>query len=156
MSGTKKKKEKNDSFLSTREAAEISGFSSRHIQNLITRGDMSATRGHDGRYLIEKSEFYRVFPDAHEQRMVPHDNEIIEKYSENVLLEAENKFLKEMLAEKDRRITEKDAQNEFLHKQLEVAATEKAMLLETIGSNQKMLEYSSNVKKKRFLGLFKF
>lgn len=156
MIGTKKKKDKNDSFLSTREAAEISGFSSRHIQNLITRGNMSATRSHDGRYLIEKSEFYRVFPDAHEQRMVPRDNEIIEKYSENVLLESENKFLKEMLAEKDRRITEKDAQNEFLHKQLEMAATEKAMLLETIVSNQKMLEYSSNVKKKRFLGLFKF
>ena len=45
--------------------------------------------------------------------MVPRDNEIIEKYSENVLLESENKFFKEMLAEKDRRITEKDAQNEF-------------------------------------------
>ena len=38
MMGTKKKKDKNDSFLSTREAAEISGFSSRHIKNLITRG----------------------------------------------------------------------------------------------------------------------
>ena len=34
------------------------------------------------------------------KRMVPRDNEIIEKYSENVLLESENKFLKEMLAEK--------------------------------------------------------
>lgn len=156
MIGTKKKKDKNDSFLSTREAAEISGFSSRHIQNLITRGNMSATRSHDGRYLIDKSEFYRVFPDAHEQRMMPHDNEIIEKYSENVLLESENKFLKEMLAEKDRRITEKDAQNEFLHKQLEMAAIEKTMLLETIGSNQKMIEHTSNVKKRRFLGLFKF
>lgn len=155
MSATKKKKEKNGSFLSTRDAAEISGFSSRHIQNLITRGNMSATRSHDGRYLIDKSEFYRVFPDAHKQRMVPHNNEVIEKYSENVLLEVENKFLKEMLAEKDRRITEKDAQNEFLHKQLEMVATEKTMLLETI-RNQKMLEHTNNVKKRRFLGLFKF
>ena len=145
----------NDLFLSTREAAEMSGFSSRHIQNLITRGNMSATRSHDGRYLIDKYEFCRVFPDAHEQRMVPYDNEIIEKYSESVLLESENKFLKEMLAEKDRRITEEDAQNEFLHKQLEMVAIEKTMLLETIVSNQKMIEHISNVKKRRFLGLFK-
>lgn len=41
--------------------------------------------------------------------------------------------LKEMLAEKT-------TQNEFLHKQLETAAVEKAML-ETFSSNQKLLEY---------------
>lgn len=158
MSGTKMKKGKNDSFLSTREAAEQSGFSPRHIQNLITRGNISATRSNDGRYLIDKSEFYRVFPDAHEQRIVPHDSEIIEKNSENILLEVENKYLKELLVEKDRRIIEKDTQNEFLHKQLELAATEKAMLLETLGNNQKLLEHSrekaEKTKRKKIFGIF--
>ncbi len=146
---------KNDTLLSTREAAEISGFSSRHIQNLITRGNISAIRSDDGRYLIDKSEFYRVFPDTHTQRTIPHNDAHIENSSAHILIEAENKYLKEMLAEKDRRIAEKDTQNEFLHKQLETATAEKKMLIETLSSNQKLLEHGSNkAKRKKIFGMF--
>jgi hypothetical protein len=60
----------------------------------------------------------------------------------------EIQHLKEMLAEKNR-------QNEFLHKQLETATTEKTMLLETLSSNQKLFEHHNGKrKKKRFLGIF--
>lgn len=132
------------SSLSTRIAAEIAGCSARHIQSMIKKGKLSASRDDGGNYLIDKSEFYRIFPDAHTKRTVTNDNE----QSSRTSLEVEVKYLKEMLAEKAK-------QNEFLHKQLEAANTEKTVLLETLTSNQKLLEHTSQKKKRtKFLGLF--
>lgn len=134
--------EKN-SLLSTREAAEIAGYSARHIQGMIKKGKLSATRDDGGNYLIEKSEFYRVFPDAHNKRSGANNSD----ESSRIVLEKEVQHLKEMLAEKSK-------QNEFLHKQLETATIEKTILLETLNSNQKLLEHSNKGKRKRFLGIF--
>lgn len=58
----------------------------------------------------------------------------------------EIQHLKEML-------TEKNKQNEFLHKQLEAINTEKILLIETLVSNQKLFKRTSN-KRKKFLGVF--
>lgn len=132
------------SSLSTRIAAEIAGCSARHIQSLIKKGKLSATRDDGRNYLIDKSEFYRVFPDAHTKRTATHTDE----QGSRTALEVEVKYLKEMLAEKAK-------QNEFLHKQLEAANTEKSALIETLTSNQKLLEHTSQKKKrKKFLGMF--
>lgn len=133
----------NNSSISTREAAEIAGFSPRHIQGMVKKGKLSATRDDGGNYLIDKAEFYRVFPDAHTKRSQANDD----NDSSRIVLEEEVKHLQAMLAEKGK-------QNEFLHKQLETATVEKAMLLETLNSNQKLLEHSNKNKRKRFLGLF--
>ncbi|MGC1181380.1 hypothetical protein [Legionella sp.] len=131
-----------NSLLGTRIAAEIAGCSARHIQSLIKKGKLSASRDDGGNYLIDKSEFYRVFPDAHTKRTVTHTDE----QDSRTALEVEVKYLKEMLAEKAK-------QNEFLHKQLEAANTEKSALIETLTSNQKLLEHSSKGKRKKFLGV---
>lgn len=134
----------NSSLLSTREAAEISGFSARHIQNIIKKGKLSATRDEGGNYLIDKSEFYRVFPDTHNKGNTENGDED----STRTVLEIKIQHLKEMLAEKNK-------QNEFLQRQLETASAEKTMLLETLSSNQKLLEYKSGkIRKKKFLGIF--
>lgn len=131
------------SSLSAREAAEISGFSTRHIQGIIKKGKLSATRDWSGNYQINKAEFYRVFPHAHNKRIDANNNE----QSSRTALEMEIQYLKNMLAEKSK-------QNEFLYKQLETASIEKTVLLETLTSNQKLLECSSNRKRKKFFGLF--
>jgi len=133
----------NNSSISTREAAEIAGFSARHIQGMIKKGKLSASRDEGGNYLIDKSEFYRVFPDAHTKRSLANNDDD----STRIVLEIEVQHLKEMLAEKSK-------QNEFLHKQLETATAEKTILLETLSSNQKLLEHSSKGKRKKFLGIF--
>lgn len=133
----------NNSSISTREAAEITGFSPRHIQGMVKKGKLSATRDDGGNYLIDKAEFYRVFPDAHTKRSQANDD----GGSSRIVLEIEVQHLKEMLAEKSR-------QNEFLHKQLETATIEKTMLLETLSSNQKLLEHSEKGKRKRLFGIF--
>jgi len=132
----------NNSSISTREAAEIAGFSARHIQGMIKKGKLSASRDEGGNYLIDKSEFYRVFPDAHSKRSHANNDDD----STRTVLEMEVRHLKEMLAEKNK-------QNEFLHKQLETATVEKTMLLETLNSNQKLLEHSNKGKRKKFLGI---
>ncbi|KTD01579.1 helix-turn-helix domain-containing protein [Legionella feeleii] len=132
------------SSLSTRMAAEIAGCSARHIQSLIKKGKLSASRDDGGNYLIDKSEFYRVFPDAHTKRTVANHGE----QSSRNALEVEVKYLKEMLAEKAK-------QNEFLHKQLEAASTEKSALIETLASNQRLLEHTDQKKKrKKLFGVF--
>ena len=133
----------NNSSISTREAAEIAGFSARHIQGMIKKGKLSASRDEGGNYLIDKSEFYRVFPDAHTKRSLTNNDDD----STRIVLEIEVQHLKEMLAEKSK-------QNEFLHKQLETATAEKTILLETLSSNQKLLEHSNKGKRKKFLGIF--
>lgn len=125
------------SLLSTREAADIAGFSARHIQNLIKKGKLSATRDDAGNYLIEKSEFYRVFPDAHTKRTATNNDD----NTSRTILEIEIQHLKEMLIEKNK-------QNEFLKSQLETASAERTMLIETINS-QKLIEHSK--RKKKFL-----
>lgn len=130
--------EKN-SFMSTREAAKEAGYSPMQLQNYITSGKLSATRGSDGKYLIDRSEFYRVFPDAYKQKSQENTKEI----SEEIFLN-EIKYLKEM--------------NNFLHKQLETAEKEKNYLLETLKSSQKLLEYGSGqtrkAKRKKIFWIF--
>ena len=136
----------HNSSISTREAAEISGFSPRHIQGMVKKGKLSAKRDDGGNYLIDKAEFYRVFPDAHvsEQARTHAHNDGV---SSRTVIEGEVRHLQAMLDEKNK-------QNEFLHKQLETATIERTMLLETLSSNQKLLEYSNKNKRKRLFGIF--
>lgn len=137
----------NNSSVTTKEAAEASGFSTRHIQKLITSGKLSATRDGGKNYLINKAEFYRVFPAAHinEQTRTHAYND---GNSSRTDLEIEVRHLQAMLAEKDK-------QNEFLHQQLDAATIEKAALLESLKNNQKLLEHQDiKRKKRRFFGLF--
>ena len=49
--------------MSTKEASEIAGCSIRKIQKMVKSGTISSYRGEGGKYLIDKSDFYRVFPD---------------------------------------------------------------------------------------------
>lgn len=141
----------SNSSISTREAAEISGFSARHIQGMVKKGRLSATRDDSGNYLIDKSEFYRVFPDAHTKRSDANNN----SNSSRIVLEAEVSHLQAMLAEKDKQNGLLNKQNEFMSQQLEAATIEKAALLNTLNSNQKLLEHQkTKSNKRRFFGLF--
>lgn len=127
---------RNNSSVTTRMASQITGYSSRHIQNFIKSGKLSATKDVSGNYLIDKAELYRVFPECHAEKSCEKTKEISQE-----ILESEIKHLKEM--------------NNFLNKQLEISTNERSLLLETLSSNQKLLEYNRvNIKRKKFLGIF--
>ena len=141
----------NKSHLMAREAAEQSGKSHRQIQRLIKNGTLSATRDQSGNYLIEKSEFYRVFPDAFNTR---HDATYVIKESQQCR-DNEISHLEAMLSEKTRHNEFLQKQLEFIGSQLESATLEKTRLLDTIGNQQKLIEHQSSKKaRKKLFGLF--
>lgn len=131
--------------ISTREAALELGVSSRQIQKLIKNGKLSAERNESGNYLIEKSEFYRIFPEAFKVRSDANNDE----QNTRTVRDHEIKYLETLLTEKTR-------QNEFLQKQLESATLEKTRLLDTINNQQKLIEHQSGkmVSRKKLFGLF--
>ena len=132
-----------NSRISTKEAAKEVGVTPRTLQNYITSGKLSAVRDGSGNYQIDKAEFYRIFPGAQKEKR----QEKIKGNSHEVL-EAENKHLKEMVDFLNKRLESSEAK--------EVAAiTERASLLATITSAQKLLEHqASKSTRKKFLGIF--
>lgn len=141
----KRKMSDNIAYLTTKEAAELSGFTIRHIQNMVKNGIMSATKDEKGNYVIQKCEFYRCFPEAHNKGNEAKEEEPFAR----MVLETEIKYLREI-------VDEKNKQNEFLHNQLELATTEKSLILQTLSSNTKLLVHKSETislmnKKKKFL-----
>lgn len=135
------------SWLTPKQAGKLSGYTGRHITNLIIKGRLSATK-EDGKYYIDKSEFFRVFPDAHLKEQ--HGNSA-EKAEEKARIEMENNLLREMSSQKDKEI-------EFLRNQVENVAIEKSKMLEAIVNQTRILEYQktndSQVKKTGWKNLF--
>lgn len=132
--------ENNSSQLTARQAAEEIGFSTRYIQGLIKRGKMSATRDELGNYLIDRAEFYRVFPNAfkveQERTGANYDDSI-----SRAVLENEVKNLKDLISEKEKH-------NQYLKEQLDKLNEKEVLILETLNSNQRLLEHQSAPAKK--------
>ncbi len=118
------------SWLTPKQAAGLVGYTARHIQNLITGGKLSATKD-DGKYYIEKSEFFRVFPKAHKKEL---DGNLSQQQAEREKLEFENNLLKEVSAKKDQEI-------EFLRNQVEFISTEKIKMLDAIVNQTRLLDH---------------
>ena len=150
--------DKNMTHLTTREASEQSGKSHQQIQRLIRGGKLSAKRDESGNYLIEMSEFYRVFPNVFKERHDASTDAVLMRCSvindvshlEAMLAEKiqQNEFLKKQLELSSKQL-------EFAHTQLESSTLEKTRLLETIGNQQKLIDPQSGKKKrKKLFGLF--
>lgn len=120
-------------WLSCREAAVLLDCSQRHILNLIKKGKFSAVKDEDGRYCIEKSEFFRAYPELMHVEVAGNG----EKSSGNTsvkVLEERIKHLQEM-------VNEKNKQNEFLLGQLEINTDEKSKMLDAINNHARLLEF---------------
>lgn len=122
-----------NSRIDVKQSAELAKCSTRHIQKIIKNGTLSAYRDKGNKYLIDKSEFYRVFPDLM-PRTVANTREHLREQEDNQVL-----FLKE--------------QNEFLKEQLDHANGEKRSLLSALENAQRMIEFKPQKRKKLF-GIF--
>lgn len=109
------------SWLTPKQAGELAGYSARHIQNLIVGGKLSASK-EDGKYYIEKSEFFRIFPNAHRKEQ---EGNNAQQLAEKEKLAFENNLLKDITSQKDKEI-------EFLRNQVEYISQEKIKMLEAI------------------------
>jgi hypothetical protein len=139
----------NLSWLTPNQAGELIDLTGRQIQNLIKSGKIPGTK-EDGRYYINKSDLFRIYPKAfaHENAMntTRIDTEIVRK-------EHENELLKQLV-----RQTEKEV--EFLRNQLLVSNREKEKMLDTITVNTRLLEHKKGYEEEKnnplkWLNIFK-
>ena len=114
-------------WFSCKEAAEALNFTQRHIVNLIKKGKLKAEY-ENGKYIIPKDDFFRVFPHAIKQE----ENKNVES--------AVIKFLEEKICYLEEIIVEKRKENEFLREQLNRATSEKSKMLDTLNGYIKFLE----------------
>ncbi len=131
----------NFTWITPKQAGELAGYTARHIQNLIVNGKLSATK-EDGKYYIDKSEFFRVFPKAHRKEQ---QGNSAQQAAEKNLLEFENNILKEITSQKDKEI-------EFLRNQIDFVSQEKVKMLDAIVNQTKLLEYKGTGSKEKNLG----
>ncbi len=134
--GRREKMKIEKSWLTCREAASLLNYTQRHIVNLIKKGKLSADKDENGKYFIEKSEFFRVYPNA--TKGEPPRTE--EKPAGNNSLE----FLEEKIRHLQELVQEKNKHNEFLAHQLDNFTHEKSKMLEAINSHARLLEYKES------------
>jgi excisionase family DNA binding protein len=136
----------SNSWLTPSQAAKLLNCTSRTVNNFITSGKLSASR-EDGRYYIDKSELFRVFPDAHKKELEkdPHYFKL-----EQERIKLENMMLKDAISDKEKEIS-------FLRNQIEIFNKKESSFLDTIQSHTKLLEHktSSSSKKQRWTHIFK-
>lgn len=126
-------------WLTCREAGVLLKYSQRHIINLIKKGKVSAQKDEDGKYFIEKSEFFRVYPDAMNVEALGTDEKSIGSEAMKVM-EEKIRHLQEM-------VDEKKKQNEFLAEQLGSFTQEKSKMLDAINSHARLLEFKETAGK---------
>lgn len=136
----------SDAWLKPSEVASLLDFSARHVLTLIHKGKISATRGEDKRFLINKSELFRAYPNAHlkEQRKSP-ENQVLEQER----LKLENAILKDAMEKNVKETEFLRTQVEMLHKQIEIFNMKEKQFLETLHSHTKLLEHKAGTPTKR-------
>ncbi len=136
----------NISWLTPKQAGALAGFTARHIQKLISSGKLSATR-EDGKYYIDKSEFFRVFPGAHRDER---GGSISTNTAEIDRLRFEIEMLKQLNSQKDKEV-------DFLREQVLSISHEKLKMLDTLASTTRLLEHKKDKeeeKPRRWRGIF--
>jgi len=123
-------------WLSCKEVASILGYTQRHIINIIKKGKLSARRDETGQYFIDKSEFYRVYPESSKIELTGSSSKSIE--------ESIKKFLEEKIRHLEELLGEKNKLNEFLTEQIQNFNQEKSKMLEAINSHARLLEYKES------------
>lgn len=122
----------DETWLSTKEISKILDCTQRTVTNLLKRGKLSAERDTDGTYYINKSEFFRAYPNYMET-----DEGIVKRppiIPEVQLGDEKLRHLLELLEERKQ-------QNEFLMRQIDGFAEEKSKMLDAINNHTRLLEY---------------
>lgn len=120
-------------WLTCREAAQLLNYSQRHIVNLIKNGKLSAEKDEDGKYYIQKAEFFRVYPTAMPKEM----GGTAEKLTGTDAV----KFLEEKVRHLQEMLDERRKQNDLLVQQLNNFTEEKSKMLDAIASHTRLLEH---------------
>jgi len=121
-------------WLTPKEAGDLIDMTSRNVTNLIRDGKIKAERDESGRFHIQKSEFYRVFPRALDSEIERNLKKMPPENTASKLLEEKNNHLMELIKEKAKQI-------DFLKEQLDNFNQEKSKMLDAISIHARLLEY---------------
>ncbi|HHF7341017.1 TPA: helix-turn-helix domain-containing protein [Legionella anisa] len=127
---------KEKTWLTCQEAAVLLKCTPRSVLNYIKNGKISAERDESGQYFIQKSEFFRVYPDS----MRPDNDGNAKKNAEKEAL----KFLEEKIRHLEEMVSEKNKHNVFLTQQLTSFTEEKSKMLDAINSHARLLEHKES------------
>jgi predicted site-specific integrase-resolvase len=128
----------DNNFLSVRQASDLLDISERTITRQIKTGKLSANKSDNGFWQIEKSEFYRVYPAYNPETRTDNESDKVRSMTDNNNIEI-IELLKKQIAS--------------LEDQLRQSNKEKDTILDTLRSNQRMLEHQSQPRRK-ILGIF--
>lgn len=120
--------------MSVSECAKALNMTSRAIQGYIKTGKLSASKNERGRYEVDKSEFYRVFPDA----------SVGERERKN-----DTKRDESTVSVKELEITYLKEQVRILSEQISEYKTRESKLLEVASSTTKLLTHDKETTKKK-------
>lgn len=147
------------SWLTCKEVAVLLNFTQRHIHNLINSGKLSAERDESGKFYINKSEFFRVYPETMSIRK-PRNGaksalKSTAKFPEEKGQET-TKFLEEKVRHLQEMVAEKNRHNDFLVEQLSNFTQEKSKMLDAITSHTRLLEHKETSINKPFYWVWPF
>lgn len=131
--------------LTVAQCAEMANVNPRTIQLKIKSGKVSATRNEKGNYIIDSSEFFRVYPNA----------KLSEKSS--IVLaeidESKSKDLKHKVELLEQELLAIKNVNKMLENQLEQALKREQDLVEISKSSTRLLEDKNIQKRRKIFGL---
>lgn len=130
--------DENKTWFTCKDIAKLLNITHRHVLNVLARKNISTEKDDSGKYIVQKSEFFRVFPALMNKEISGRD----EKSDEDKvmkLMEAKIRHLQEMLDEKKK-------QNEFLMAQISFGDDKQAKMLDAINSHSRLLEYKETTK----------
>lgn len=125
-------------WLTCKDMAQLLGVTRRHVLNVLDKKNISAEKDENGTLIVQKAEFFRVFPNLMNAENPGKDGKS-DGNSDMKLLEEKIKHLQEMLDEKKK-------QNEFLIGQINLGDEKQTKMLDAISAHSRLLEFKEGTK----------
>lgn len=127
---------RNKTYLTCKDISILLDISQRHVLNILAKKSISTEKDDTGKHLIQKAEFFRVFPDLMNQEI---DGKKTKSEGNQAmkLLEEKVRHLQEMLDEKKK-------QTEFLMGQISINDDKQSKMLDAISAHSRLLEFKES------------
>lgn len=125
-------------YLTCKDMAKLLNVTHRHVLNVLAKKNISTEKDESGKHIVQKSEFFRVFPKLMNQEQSGNDEKSGGSESMKVM-EEKIRHLQEMLDEKKK-------QNEFLMNQITISDDKQAKMLDAINGHTRLLEFKETGK----------
>lgn len=130
--------DENKTYLTCKDIAKLLNVTHRHVLNVLAKKNISTEKDESGKHIVQKSEFFRVFPNLMNKEMSgtgeKSDGSIAMK-----VMEEKIRHLQEMLDEKKK-------QNDFLMEQICINDDKQSKMLDAINSHSRLLEFKESTK----------